>query len=129
MGRYFSPLLVCLQERKHFFFFSLQLLQQKCMHARMFAKERSVGEKSKTWSASRPSKELDMDRRQLLSSPRELQAPDFHTVVKEERRHGPSSPSVMGWFGWFENFHQNQNFVTIVLKESKSETTFFSAGV
>lgn len=57
----------------------------------------------------------------------ELQAPGFHTAVKEERRHGPSCPSVMAWFGWFQNIYQKQNFAIIVLNER--ETTFCSAGI
>lgn len=101
------------------------------MHAHMDVCKGKVGrwkKKSKTWPALKPWKELDMDKRQLPSSPTELQPPDCDTVVTGERRHGPSSPAVMGWFGWSENFYQTRILRSLSPGKAKGKQPSFLLG-
>lgn len=78
----------------------------------MFATERSEGEKKQDSENSKTFKRAGLT---------ELQSPDFHTLMEEEKRHGLSCPSVMGQAGWFEIFYQNQNSKIIATKERESE--------
>lgn len=85
----------------------------------MFATERSEGEKKQDPENSKTFKRAGLT---------ELQSPDFHTLMEEERRHGLSCPSVMGQVGWFEIFYQNQNSKIIATKERESEKNLFCWG-